>query len=111
MIFSTLLAQIENPVLDTSVGSGDGGPALAITIANLWRTLLIVGGIATFLYLVWGGISWLMAGGDKDRVESAKNRITNAIIGLGLMVASVAISIIVSQALNFNILEPVFPTP
>lgn len=33
-------------------------------------------------YLIWGGIKWITSGGDKTSVETARNHIVAAIIGL-----------------------------
>ena len=50
-----------------------------------------------FAMLIWGGYGWLTAGGDKAKVEEARTRITNAIIGLAIVAASWALINIVSQ--------------
>jgi hypothetical protein len=46
-------------------------------------TLILVGAVILALFfLIWGGIKWIMSGGDKAKVESARNTIIAAIIGL-----------------------------
>lgn len=52
---------------------------------------IILAGILTFAFLVWGGIDWLTSGGDKQKTENARNRITAAIVGLAIVAASFAI--------------------
>ena len=52
---------------------------------------LTVAGIAAFIYFVWGGLQWIMSGSDKTKVEEARTRLTNAIIGLGIVAVSWAI--------------------
>ncbi len=54
-------------------------------------TLGIVG-LLVFVYLIWGGIEWITAGGDKSKTESARQKLTNAIIGLAIVAAAFAIS-------------------
>jgi hypothetical protein len=44
--------------------------------------LLIIAVIVSLFYLVFGGIRWVTSGGDKAKVESARNHIIAAIIGL-----------------------------
>lgn len=44
--------------------------------------ILIVAVIIALIYLVWGGIKWITSGGDKGNVETARNQIIAAIIGL-----------------------------
>jgi hypothetical protein len=105
-----LLAQITNPAIDPDYGadpSGGGGIALALIMARLFRTLVIVGGLALLLYLAWGGISWITAGGDPQKVDLAKDKLTNAVIGMGVLVAVVAITAFLSYAFGFDLLSPV----
>lgn len=44
--------------------------------------LLIVAVIIALFFLVWGGIRWITSGGDKGKVEGARNTIVAAIVGL-----------------------------
>ncbi len=60
-------------------------------VSNLVAAGLIVSGVITFLYLVWGGIDYLLAGGDKGRIDSAQKRISSAIIGLAIVASSWAV--------------------
>ena len=112
MFINPVLAQSEitNPALD-NLYSGGAGAGLAALIANLWQTAILVGGLALLIYLVVGGIQWLLAGSDKAQVENARNRITNAIVGLAILVVSVAIIMLVQAVLQLDILHPVFTGP
>jgi hypothetical protein len=47
-----------------------------------------------------GGIEWITSGGDKGKTESARNKITAAVIGLVILAASWAILGLVLQFLN-----------
>lgn len=74
--------------------------------------ILIVSGLAAFIYLIWGGFEWIISGGDKSKVESAQHRIQAALLGLFIVFASWAIFLIVEQFLGFNILSGfTIPTP
>lgn len=108
----TLIAQkITNPVLNPAVGANpDGGAAVAITMANLFRAIMMVGGLAVLLYMAWGGINWITASGDKTKIEDAKNKITNAIIGMAILVAVIAVAGFLSELFGYDLLNPVVPT-
>lgn len=95
-----------NPVIEAVIGCGDGGQALAILLARLFRIVMVVGGLALLLFFAWGGLSWITAGGDKDKVEQARNRITNAIVGMAVLVATIAVAIVLSWLFGFNLLNP-----
>jgi hypothetical protein len=53
--------------------------------------VIIISGILVFVFLVWGGIEWLTSGGDKTKVENARNRIVSALVGLAIIAASWAL--------------------
>ena len=56
-------------------------------IVNLFQIALILGSIMTFVYLVWGGIQWITAGGNQEAAKSAKEKITDAVSGLAMLAA------------------------
>lgn len=60
--------------------------------------VMVLAALLVFLYLIWGGIEWITSGGDKGKTESARNKITAAIVGLIILAASYAI---LQLALNF----------
>lgn len=105
-------AQIINPALPNEIGGRpqftEGTTPLAYLIALIWTTLITLAGITTLLFLIWGGLEWLTAGGDKNRVESAQHRITNAIFGLAFVAGSLAISIFVQSVFGINLVNPRF---
>ena len=78
-------------------------------IAQLWMTVVIVGGLAVMLFMIWGGLQWLMAGGDKAKLEEAHHKITNSLIGLGVLVGSFAVIYFIGGVLKIDLLKPVFP--
>lgn len=51
-------------------------------IGNIIIILLVVAIIIAVIFLVYGGIKWILSGGDKTGVESARNHIIAAIVGL-----------------------------
>lgn len=67
--------------------------------------ILIVAALATFLYLIWGGIQWITSGGDKAAVEAAQHRIQAALIGLFVVFAAWALMLIVEQFFGISILR------
>ena len=61
-----------------------------------------------FAFLIMGGIEWITSGGDKNKAESARNKITSAVIGLVIVAASYAIVNLVVQFLGFDNFNDVF---
>src|SRR5437762_8568472 len=58
--------------------SANIGPVLA----NVVTVVLIAAAIISLFFLIFGGIRWITSGGDKAKVESARNTIIASIIGL-----------------------------
>lgn len=65
-------------------------------ISNIIQILLIIAIILSVVFLIWGGIKWIMSGGDKGKVEQARSAIIASIIGLVIsLLAYFIISVIV----------------
>jgi len=83
---------------------------LAYYLSNLWQTIVILGGLALLLYLVWGAIDWLMSEGDQQKLTDAKNKITHALLGMTILAASLAIMLFLNSVFDMNLLQPTWPT-
>ena len=57
----------------------------------LIRFFLIIAALASLVYLLSGAYDWIISDGDKEKVAKAQNKITNAVIGLLLTVATLAL--------------------
>ena len=96
-----MLFQITIPIA-SNIGSNaplDLGPYFS----NIIGAALTVAALATLIYLVWGGISWITAGGEEKKIESARNRITGALIGLAVVAVSWAIFLVIDNFLGIGI--------
>lgn len=51
-------------------------------ISRLITIILIITVIIALFFLIYGGIKWILSGGDKTAVEAARNHIVAAIVGL-----------------------------
>jgi hypothetical protein len=113
---SRILAQIHNPVLPPSIGGGtnpdvsQGGQALGALITQLVGALFIAGFLLAFVYLLLGGMTWITAGGDKTKLEKARDEITNAIIGIVVVAAAYAITTLIANFFGLDIRHLPIPT-
>jgi hypothetical protein len=82
-----------------------GIQTVAKVIGNSLTILLIVAVILTLVYLILGGIAWIQSGGDKQKVSQARSRITYAIIGLIVALASFFIINLIGYFFNVNLLQ------
>jgi hypothetical protein len=74
-------------------GTGEGAdvPTLAsleTLFSNIVQFVVSIAGVALFVMLIVGGFSFLFSGGDPKKLEKARGTITNAIMGLILIVAA-----------------------
>lgn len=109
---STIDGSISNPLLKGSILEkvnlgGSSGPSvfLNVYLPKFVELLLIFGSLSFFFMLIWGAISWILSGGDKASLEGAKNKITNAIIGMVLMIGSFAIIKLIESFFGIKILS------
>lgn len=55
------------------------------------RLILIAAFVVAFIFLLVGGVRWIVSGGDKTAVEGARGMVTGALIGLVIVLAAFAI--------------------
>jgi hypothetical protein len=118
-----------SPVLaapkDQAVGCGGGLGPIADALCNITsgdseivgaQTNKVLSGIIGFLtvcaglwfgiQMILGGYDWINSGGDKGKLETARNKIVYAIIGMVIVVAAYIIIGLIATLLGINILNP-----
>jgi len=69
--------------IDPVSGMPGGGIETVIDIIQWSVTVLFIAiSLASLFFLIWGGIQWITSGGDKTKIEAARNRLVYALIGL-----------------------------
>ncbi len=96
MTLLTPLFTITNPLGFTNLGQ---------IFQNILTLAFFVAGIGFFFMLILGGIQWIAAGGDPKALTAARTRITNAFIGLVIVVAAYAIAVIIGQVFGISIVN------
>jgi len=88
------------------VSNFDPGQGFADDFGSLLNAVMsfvmVIAALLVFFYLIWGGIEWITSGGDKGKTESARNKITAAVIGIIILAASFAILQLVLTFLGFS---------
>ena len=99
-----VLAQTSDTGVDLQAFAEQAGfsttATVPVIIARLIRTLLTMLGIVVLCLILYGGFVWMTAGGNAERVEKAKRILTNAVIGLIIILASFAITQFILSALG-----------
>lgn len=88
-VFGTITPPKELEPLITEGGQGAGGINIFINniITLLYEAALV---IAVFM-LLWGGVEFILSGGDKEKVGNAQKRITFALVGLAFLAVAFAL--------------------
>ncbi|HUW24585.1 MAG TPA: hypothetical protein VMW04_03050 [Patescibacteria group bacterium] len=87
----TPMPDIHNPILPTPISQLSGLAFLQKGLTLAINLFLISGAVVfVFIFLI-GAIKWITAGGDKAGMESAQKTITNALIGLAILLSIFAI--------------------
>jgi len=55
------------------------------------RLIIIIAFIISFIFLLIGGIRWIIAGGEEKAIGSARGMVTGALIGLVIVLSAFAI--------------------
>jgi len=88
--------KIYNPLLKNSpIGTGGTEGAakmIGLIVVNILNVMIIAGTIMLLIMIIWSGISWTTSGSNKEKLEGAQKRLTNAIIGFIILIAVFAIA-------------------
>lgn len=110
-------AQITNPYLTEELGGNPGAASAGVTTAtyfvSLWRATISLGSLIVLFYFIWAAIEWITAGGDSGKLNKARDRMVQAVIGFILLVSSAIILGFIGRLFfgdAFNILRPTIPT-
>lgn len=94
-------------VSDVTPGKGYATD-FGVLFNSILNVVMLIAALLVFGFLIMGGIEWITSGGDKGKAESARNKLTSAVIGLIVIAASYAIITLVLQFLGFGGLNDVF---
>lgn len=75
-------------------------------LSGMISLVIILAFIASFFFLLWGGIQWITSGGDEAALGAARNRIMHAVIGLVIVVAVWALFQLVEKFLGVTVFGP-----
>ncbi len=75
-------------------------------------TLIIIAGLVVLIYLIYGGFLYITGQGDEERMEKAQKVISNAFIGLVIIISSFAVISIIEEVFGVSIVSGItLPRP
>ncbi|MBU1104287.1 hypothetical protein L6255_04025 [Candidatus Parcubacteria bacterium] len=100
------LGDVKNNAIPNAVpqtGSNTYTGNIESIISVIIGTITIIAGVALLLYLAMGAFTYMTAGGDEKAATKAKGMITDAVIGLIIVVASMTIATILLKIFGLDI--------
>lgn len=88
------------PVYDQTGALSDNDD-IRIIAARLIRVVLGLLGIIALVIIIAAGFRWMTANGNEEKVTESRKQLTNAVIGLIIILASFAIATFVINQLEF----------
>ena len=80
------------------------GEKLGAAFSAIIGLLTVISSLYFIFQLVTGAVQWISSGGEKSGLQQARDKITNGLIGLVIVVASIAIVSVIGTFLGFDIL-------
>lgn len=95
---------ITNPALGNA-GNQTGLQFLQSFIPGLIGLSFVAGTVIFFFILIFGAIQWISSGGDKQGLEGARSKVTNAIIGLVILFSLWVVLGLIDSFFNIKIMR------
>lgn len=101
---NTLAANLTNPAFGPNLQALNGTTFIQKFIPAAILMALTIGVIFFFVNLLSGGIAYINSGGDKGKIEAARSKLTNAIIGIVVMFAVYVTFVVIGTFFGIDLL-------
>ncbi len=75
----------------------------SLFVGGILRAIMVFCAIIVLIFLVWGSVDWISSAGEKGKLDSARNKMTNAVIGLIVLASVLAIYTFVQNFLGIQV--------
>lgn len=79
-----------------------GAAGISKFLTNLVALIYSLATIVLIFMILWGAFDWMTSGGEKEKLESARNKIISAIIGIMLFAVAFAVIQVLGQFTGFT---------
>ena len=109
ILLPTLIAQFgsfksQSPLTDGA--ETDPGKNIEAIISNVFGFLTIMGAIFFIVYFLIASMEWITSGGDSGKLTNSRNKMTQGILGLVILVAAYGIIGLIGSLVGIELLEP-----
>jgi hypothetical protein len=90
------------------IGSRFGSSGLGGIVSAILPWVFGLAGFALLVYLILGGLQFMTSQGDPKAMQAAQAKITNALIGFGVIILASAIVMILGEVFKIEIFSDIF---
>ena len=94
--------------LQSSTGLNPQIKSIGDLISIILPYIFTGAGLALLIYLIFGGFGFLTSGGDPKAIESAKGKITGALVGFIIIFVSFWMVQLIGQILGIEMIKNIF---
>jgi hypothetical protein len=111
ILVSETFAQEIKIIQPSGAGVAVGGRSGSVIVQNIYNSVVTiiysVAILAFIIMLVWGALDIIVSGGNKDKIQAGRKRITTAIIGIAVLAFVFFIAQVLGFILGINLTGPI----
>ncbi len=79
---------------DSIAGSGGLNTTNSVPqiVGNVIKVILGISGTVALIFIVWGGIQWMISKGEESKIASARKLMVSGMVGIAIIAAAYAIT-------------------
>lgn len=94
-----VFGKISPPPGSSGLNNTDPVTGLSNLLTVSIRLAFVFAGVALLIYLMWGALDFIMAGGEKEHAQKAREKMTHAVVGILLMVVALTIFSVITGSI------------
>lgn len=98
-----VIGKIQPPSSIAGLTDKGGAAGISIFLGQLVKLAFVAAGLIFLFMVIFSALQWILSGGEKDKVEGARKRLTYAIIGLVVLSLAFVVTKLIGEITNFKI--------
>ncbi len=99
-----MIPQVRAVDISTDFAPAKNFGSIASFINLFIPLIMVIAAVLTLVMFLWGGYTYVTAGGESEKLDQAKKNFTFAIIGLVIIVSSFLFAKLIAKILGITIL-------
>lgn len=104
MDFSNTFGKIDPPkeLAPFHPAAQSGAEGISKFLSNFVNLIYALAAVVLIFMLLWGAYDWLTSGGEKEKVEQARQKITHSLIGIVIFAAAFGLIKVLGKFTGFK---------